>query len=116
MNAHGACFAYLNTNGRIATLFCFTRKDYTEKITLFIVEVGTQNNPLKVQAEIKLKQQNDYIVAMVPSKKYGCLYAISQQGTLFIYDIQSGELIFQRQISDVCKYHTSYNHIIFTNI
>eukprot|EP01084_Bolivina_argentea_P182522 315078_1 len=27
MNAHGACFAYLNINGRDATLFCFTKKD-----------------------------------------------------------------------------------------
>eukprot|EP01084_Bolivina_argentea_P256979 432848_1 len=100
MNAHGGCFAHLNINGRDATLFCFTKKDGMST-KLFMIEpnsVGNQENPLRVQAEIGFQQQNDCIVALVPSSKYGCIYAISQQGTLFLYDIQTGTHVFSHRV------------------
>jgi len=103
MNAHGGCFAHLNINGRDATLFCFTKKDGMAT-KLFVVEVGNQDNPLRVQSEINFQQQNDFIVAMVPASKYGCIYAISQQGTLFLYDIQTGRHIFSRRVSNTTMF------------
>jgi len=103
MNAHGGCFAHININGREATLFCFTKKDGVST-KLFVVEVGNQENPLRVQSEIQFQQQNDFIVAMVPTSKYGCIYAISQQGTLFLYDIQSGRHIFSRRVSNTTMF------------
>ena len=114
MNAHGGCFAHLNINGRDAILFCFTKKDgITTK--LFVVEVGNQSNPLRVQADIQFEQKDDFIVSMVPSEKYGCIYAISQQGTLYLYDIQSGRPLFKRRISNVCPLSFLYckNSVIF---
>ena len=101
MNAHGGCFARLTINGRDATLFCFTKKDGMST-KLFVVEVGNQENPLRIQSEITFQQQNDFIVAMVPAAKYGCIYAISQQGTLFLYDVQTGRQVFSRRVSNVC--------------
>ncbi len=35
--------------------------------------------------------------------KYGCIYAISQQGTLFLYDIQTGRHVFSIRVSNVCS-------------
>eukprot|EP01084_Bolivina_argentea_P256981 432851_1 len=98
MNAHGGCFAHLNINGRDATLFCFTKNDVMSA-KLFVVELGNQKNPLRVQAKINFQQQNDVIVAMVPDSKYGCIYVISQQGTLFLYDIQTGRHVVSYRVS-----------------
>eukprot|EP01084_Bolivina_argentea_P256980 432849_1 len=103
MNAHGGCFAHLNINGRDATLFCFTKNDVMSA-KLFVVELGNQKNPLRVQAKINFQQQNDFIVALVPSSKYGCIYAISQQGTLFLYDIQTCRHVFSRRISNTTMF------------
>jgi len=105
MNAHGGCFAHLTINNREATLFCFTKKD-GPTTKLFVVEVGNPDNipPLRVQSEIKFQQQNDFIVAMVPTSKYGCIYAISQQGTLFLYDIATGRHIFSRRVSNTTMF------------
>lgn len=97
MDAHGGTFAYINVNDRDATLFCFTKKE-NNALKLFIVEVGNadRNSSLKVQSDFELKTDSDFIVSMVPSTKFGCLYAISQQGSLFVFDLQSGRQIFNR--------------------
>ena len=101
MNALGGCFAYLNINGRDATLFCFTRKD-GNSTKLFMVEIGNNNaNPLKIQKEIRFQQQNDFIIKMIPSEKFGCIYGITQQGWLYIFDLSTGKEIFSRRISNV---------------
>eukprot|EP01083_Nonionella_stella_P086944 241717_1 len=118
MNAYGACFAYLNVNGRDATLFCFAKKD-NQSTKLFIVEIGNNNNPLRVQSEIPFESQNDWIVSMVPSAKYGCIYSISIYGTVFLYDIQSAKCIFSRKVSNTGILlgvpHTETNGIITLN-
>ena len=68
-------------NVRDATLFCLTKKDGMST-KLFVVEVGNQDNPLRV-CEIQFQQQNDYIVAMVPTSKFGCIYAIQTGRSTF---------------------------------
>eukprot|EP01084_Bolivina_argentea_P192894 331039_1 len=99
MNAHGGCFAELNIDDRAVTLFCFVKED-----KLFVVELTSNDslngNRLKVQTPIQLEQKNDFIVSLVPSKKYGCIYAISKLGMLFVYDIQTGTAICSQNVSD----------------
>eukprot|EP00483_Globobulimina_turgida_P013662 UN13688 len=41
---------------------------------------------------------------MVPASKYGCIYAISQQGTLFLSDIQTGRHVFSRRVSNTTMF------------
>ncbi|ETO05096.1 hypothetical protein RFI_32304 [Reticulomyxa filosa] len=102
MNAHGGCFAEVTLSGRESpsTLFCFTRSD-GNSTKLFIVEVGGGNPPHKIQAEVPFQNSNDFIVSMVPSAKYRCLYAFTQSGFLFLFDISTGKCLFNRQVSKV---------------
>ena len=110
-NAHRGCFTDLYINSHTIKLFCFIKKN-GNTTNLFVAEMGNQDNPLRVQSEINFQQQNDFIVAMVPTSKYGCIYAISQQGTLFLYDIATGRHIFSRRVSNVCILST-YFHLYF---
>ena len=48
---------------------------------LFVVEIGNPDkaSSLKVHADVPLKNQNDFVVSMVVSDKFCCLYAVTQQ-------------------------------------
>ena len=75
MNAQCWCFAHLKLHFRDATLFCFTKPDGMGT-KLHIVEVSTRDKAslLKVQADLRLKNQNDFIVSMVPGDKFILLF------------------------------------------
>ena len=48
---------------------------------------------------------------MVASSKYGYIYLLSQNGTLFLHDIHTGRQVFGRKVSNVCKSIHEY-HVI----
>ena len=60
------------------------------------------NNSERVASDVEFEQQNDFMVSLVPSSKFGCLYGISQQGHLFVFDIETGTQIYRRRVSNVC--------------
>lgn len=110
MNAYGGCFASLNDR-KDAILFCFIKPDNKDmnKTDLFIVEVGNpdKSKALKIQANVPLKNNNDFVTSMVSSNKFSCLYAVTQQGLLFIFDVRSGKCIIQHTFPNV-----SWNQLI----
>eukprot|EP01084_Bolivina_argentea_P255066 428920_1 len=107
MNAHGGCFAYLNINNINKTLFCFIRQQNDSCTKLCIVEIGNNdsNSTLKIQKDIRFEEQNDFIISMIPSNKFGCIYAISQKGYLYIFDLLTGKQIYYRKISNVSLFY-----------
>lgn len=69
-------------------------------------------------ADIPLQNPGDFIVSMVPDEKHGFLFALSQAGFLFLFDLVSGLCVFDRQISQVnnsCQ-KLSFSHSNFLHL
>ena len=109
MNARGGCFVNLKLDGRDATLFCFTKPDGMGT-KLFIVEVGNPDKTslLIVQADLSLKNQNDFVVSMVPSDKLHCVCTVTQHTfpntTFFATIAQQNESITLRHVIACSKW------------
>lgn len=110
MDAHAAAFSNVTIDGRSdpSNLFCFTRKTPAGS-TLNILEVGVpKDQAFKKSSPIQF-QGDDFPVSMIADDKYGVLFIISKAGLLFLYEIQSGKLIFAQQASRVTMF-TSCSH------
>ena len=107
-NCYGGCLINLNIDNEDCTLFCFVKKDGISS-KLSVVEVGNEDNPLRIESKISLEQQNDFIVSMVPESKFGCIYGMSYEGTLYIHDILTGRQVFSRRVLNVCSPYSSYS-------
>lgn len=66
------------------------------------VERGDGPNPYDKKAvDIALPPDaaGDFPVAIQPSKKYGVVYMLTKLGILYVYDVESGILIYSNRIS-----------------
>jgi len=99
IDAHGGCFAPITLNGQSqqSTLLCCTRTD-ASGTKLLMKEIEGSAGFLKT-VPVPLKNPNDFIIAMIPDVKHGMLFALSQTGYLFLFDIESGLCIFNEQVS-----------------
>jgi clathrin heavy chain len=104
MNAHGGCLVRHTLPGRSepSTLFCFARSSDAGASDLLIVEVDNPDRSAthKVQQSVTFARAGDFIVNMIPSTKFGCLYALTQAGFLYVFDMFSGKTIFNRQVAE----------------
>jgi len=100
IEAHGGCFAsvILPNQTTPSTLLCFARTDQNGS-KLFLKEIEGSGGQFLSTADIPLKNAGDFIVSMVPDEKHGFLFALSQAGFLFLFDLVSGLCVFDRQIS-----------------
>jgi len=128
MNAFGACFASLSSFENI-TLFCYTKKEYVdsddsggESVTkLYIVELSKKNENdtamtmmddedakwdhlasghhyhVRVEREVQFYHTNDFVVSMVQCRTV--LYAVTKLGCLLIFDISSGQCLYNQKVS-----------------
>lgn len=101
MDSHGACFASVKIDGRDApsTLFCFT-KDTPEGPRLNMIEVGVPKANAFTQSAVLKFQPNDFPIGVVADNKVGFLFVVTKAGFVLMYDIQSGQPIFVKQVSN----------------
>lgn len=95
MNGHGASFAYLNIDDRDATLFCCVLVINGQK-HLIVAECGNINPKtiFKVRAKVGWENdENDFVVSMIASELFSCLYAVTQRGVFLVFDIQTAKCI-----------------------
>lgn len=100
MDAHSACFASVQVDGRDSksNLFCFTSKTAAGN-RLNIIEVGVPKDQAFNKSAAMQYDEKDFPVAMLPDNSHGCIFIITKAGLLFLYEIQSGKVIFAQKAS-----------------
>jgi clathrin heavy chain len=100
MDAHAACFASIQIDGRESksNLFCFTTKNASGS-RLNIIEVGVPKDQAFNKSAVMQYDEKDFPVAMLPDNTHGCVFIITKAGLLFLYEIQSGKMIFGQKAS-----------------
>eukprot|EP01027_Heterolobosea_sp_BB2_P023662 GEZU01035605.1.p1 GENE.GEZU01035605.1~~GEZU01035605.1.p1 ORF type:complete len:1686 (+),score=716.16 GEZU01035605.1:148-5205(+) len=92
---------------------------------LFVMEVPKADKPAnapafqKRAAQINFTSPADFPVAMQASEKHGVIYLITRAGFLYLFDVETATLIFQKQITTetifVTAPHTSTDGLIGIN-
>lgn len=102
LDAPAAAFANITVDGRDApsTLFCFTLKNpQGPGYRLNIHELGVDKEIALRRSEELPMADGDFVVSLLPDNKHGMLFLFTKMGFLYIYEIQSGKCIFQRQVT-----------------
>ena len=103
MDAHAACFASIQLDGRDSKsqLFCFTTKTGPSGPRLNIIEVGVpKDQAFNKSANIQFNDDKDFPVALLPDNPHGMLYVLTKSGLLMLYEIQSGKQVFANKASN----------------
>jgi len=106
LEAHGACFAKVSLDGssETNTLLCCARSDASGTKLLVKQIEGSNSPPFVKQSIIPLSNPADFIVSMVPDEAHCMLFALSQAGFLYMFDIQSGICIFNQQVNQTTMF------------
>jgi len=101
IDAHGGCFAPITLTGQTteSTLLCCTRSQGPGNTQLLIKEIEGTGGFLKT-VPVPMKNPQDFIVSMIPDPKHGMLFALSQTGYLFLFDIESGLCVFNESVGN----------------
>ena len=104
-------------------------EDIDKNLKLFIAQIGNDNddddddkiNSIKIESDIPVlknanENENDFIVSMIANDKYCCLYVITQQGYLFIFDVKSGKCVIQHTFPNVCFFVFSFCFLTFIQL
>jgi clathrin heavy chain len=105
MDSHAACFATVTIDGRAApsNLFCFTKVTAAGP-RLNIIEVGVEKDQAFTQSCAIKMEAGDFPVSMLPHNKHGCVFLITKNGLLYVYEIQSGKCLFAQKVSPVTMF------------
>jgi len=100
MDAHSACFASVQVDGRESksNLFCFTTKGAAGP-RLNIIEVGVPKDQAFNKSVAMQYDEKDFPVALLPDNQHGVLFCLTKAGLLFMFEIQSGKVIFAQKAS-----------------
>jgi len=100
MDAHTACFATVQIDGREqpSNLFCFTSRSAAGP-RLSIIELGVPKEQAFNRSTNLTYDGNDFPVHMIADNHYGVLFILTKQGYLFLYEIQSAKCIFSNRAS-----------------
>ncbi|KAH8498737.1 hypothetical protein H0E87_017605 [Populus deltoides] len=109
LEAHAASFATFKVAGNESpsTLISFASRSFNAgQLTskLHVIELGAvpgKPSFTKKQADLFFPPDfaDDFPVSMQISQKYGLIYAITKQGLLFVYDLETASAIYRNRIS-----------------
>jgi len=97
IEAHGGTFATVTLEGQStpSTLLCCARSD-ASGTKLLLKEVEGSAGFINT-ADVPLQNPQDFIISMVPDVKHGMIFALSQAGFIFLFDVQTGTCIYSHQ-------------------
>jgi len=107
LDGHAGCFTTTRLPGRadVAILFCFVQKKPDQASPkLNIIEVGKSSPgaPFRlapVDLPLAPDAAADFPVAMKVSKKHDIVYIVTKLAYVYLFDVQSGSVIFRHRIS-----------------
>lgn len=118
IEGHAAGFGQLRCEGNKAdsNLFAFAVRNAQGAGKLHIVELGSPaagNNAFAKKAiDIGFSPEfpQDFPVTMQVSEKHKVIFMITQKGFLYIFDLESGTLIYTNRITAETMFTTCYHH------
>eukprot|EP00398_MALV-I-01_sp_L67-1_P000178 gene178-941_t len=109
LEGHAGAFGQvqLADDGSPSILLSFSeRKSGTTITTLHIRELKGPNDParpgmIKLQVDVPISPENpnDFAVGCHVSDKFGMVFLVTKAGFVYMYDIQSGTLLYQYRVS-----------------
>lgn len=101
IEGHAAAFIdFKMRNGKTATLVAIAGNLERAGGKLFIMEVPGNNRVGFEQKAVDINfAPGDFPVAMQSNEKLGVLYLITLKGLIYVYDVETGSLIFSSRIS-----------------
>jgi len=100
------CFTTFAVPGRAtpAMLFCYVQQPAGSKPTLRIVEVGYKGADAHTVPDQTLPlpagSAGDMAVVLQASSEQGILYIFTRMGLCFVYDLETGSVVFRHKVSE----------------
>ncbi|CAK5077015.1 unnamed protein product [Meloidogyne enterolobii] len=124
IEAHAACFVQLKMEGNPnpSSLCCFSLRNAAGEGKLNIMEVSqtpTGNKPyLKKTVDFVYPAEatSDFPLSMQASSTYGILYIIDRSGYVFVFEIETGCLLYKVNISPTTIFITTEHNNGFIGI
>ena len=99
-------------------IFCFAVRNAAGQGKLHVVELdapaaNSGNSPFaKKQTDIGFSPEfpNDFPVSMQVSDKHKAVFMVTQKGFLYIFDLESGSMIYTNRITSETIFSTTYHH------
>ena len=118
IEGHVAGFGQLRLDGNKedTNLFCFAVRNAQGQGKLHVVELGTPATGntafTKKAVDISFSPEfpQDFPVSMQVSAKHKCAFMITQKGFLYIFDLESGTLIYTNRITAETIFSTCYHN------
>lgn len=106
IEAHAGAFSEFQHVGTLfkSTLACFAVNKPTGG-QLFVMEVPASNKPAnapvfnRVTVPVTFSSPQDFPVAMQVDDKHGVIFMVTRLGNLFLFDVETGALLFNNKIS-----------------
>jgi clathrin heavy chain len=103
LEGHAGTFgeAPIDDSGKKISLFCFMERKHGQVQTRLHILDLSRSSSYKVAQDIQMPADapTDFAVALHLSEKHGVVYAVTKAGNGFVFDVQTGALLFTGKVS-----------------